>query len=66
MATRDNPLCTMWQRIESAMRDANRSGNPAIRRETESLVDSYFAFMDTLVLEAERRRNPRESILRRS
>jgi hypothetical protein len=43
-----------WAGIEGAMKLANR--NPAFRPQVERLVDSYFALIDEMTAELERRR----------
>ena len=43
-----------WAGIEGAMRLANR--NPAFRPQVERLVDSYFALIDEMTADLERRR----------
>jgi hypothetical protein len=43
-----------WAGIEGAMKFANR--NPAFRPHVESLVDTYFALIDEMAAELERRR----------
>jgi hypothetical protein len=43
-----------WTGIEGAMKFANR--NPAFRPHVESLVDTYFALIDEMTAELERRR----------
>jgi hypothetical protein len=43
-----------WAGIEGAIKLAN--GNPAFRPQVERLVDSYFALIDEMTAELERRR----------
>jgi hypothetical protein len=47
-------MAHQWAGIERAMNFANH--NPAFRPQVESLVDTYFAFIDEMAAELERRR----------
>ena len=47
-------MARRWDSIERAMKIANRI--PAFRPQVESLLNTYFAFIDEMVAELERRR----------
>jgi hypothetical protein len=47
-------MARQWAGIERAMNFAN--DNPAFRPQVESLLNTYFAFIDEMVAELERRR----------
>jgi hypothetical protein len=47
-------MARQWAGIERAMKFANH--NPAFRPAVESLVDTYFAVIDSMTAELERRR----------
>jgi hypothetical protein len=47
-------MARQWAGIEQAMKFANH--NPAFRPAVESLVDNYFAAIDSMAAELERRR----------
>jgi hypothetical protein len=50
-------MARQWAGIERAMNFANH--NPAFRPEVESLVNTYFALIDEMAAELERRRATR-------
>jgi hypothetical protein len=54
MNTLADKMGFQWAGIEGAMIFANR--NPAFRAHAESLVDTYFALIDEMTAELERRR----------
>jgi len=54
MNTLADKMGFQWAGIEGAMIFANR--NPAFRPHAESLVDTYFALIDEMTAELERRR----------
>jgi hypothetical protein len=54
MNTLADKMGFQWAGIEGAMKFANR--NPAFRAHVESLVDTYFAIIDEMTAELERRR----------
>jgi hypothetical protein len=54
MNTLADKMGFQWAGVEGAMKFANR--NPAFRAHVESLVDTYFALIDEMTAELERRR----------
>jgi hypothetical protein len=54
MITLADKMGFQWAGIEGAMKFANC--NPAFRPQVESLVDTYFALIDEMAVELERRR----------
>ena len=54
MITVSEKMVRQWAGIERAMKFANK--NPTFRPQVEALVDDYFAVIDEMAAELERRR----------